>query len=213
MGAADNVRGALAGGGSYRVGAYQLELFNATEVRVGDMDANNMANVSRVGTLVKVTGVSGRTYDLPCAAIEDAGRLETALRMIMASAGQGPQQATLVRTYTKPNAFADDAASLAAQGWKVSQTLESHPRRGCLRILLLPFGVALLFPPKPRIIVTYVREPRAIPEQPPAAVVLSERQAVPSVSTAIDQLTKLADLRDRGVLTEEEFQAKKRELL
>jgi hypothetical protein len=35
----------------------------------------------------------------------------------------------------------------------------------------------------------------------------------PAAASTVDSLTKLADLRDRGVLTEDEFQAQKKKLL
>jgi len=46
----------------------------------------------------------------------------------------------------------------------------------------------------------------------PQPVVIASQNAAPAIDVA-DQLTKLAALRDRGVLTEEEFQAQKAKLL
>ena len=41
----------------------------------------------------------------------------------------------------------------------------------------------------------------------------SQRRGRPHPSDPIDALTRLADLRDRGVLTDEEFEAQKARLL
>jgi hypothetical protein len=64
---------------------------------------------------------------------------------------------TMVRTYKEPKRFARDARRLSNDGWRVVNTVERHPRAGCLRILLLWWFV-LLLPPKPELIVTYERE-------------------------------------------------------
>lgn len=62
----------------------------------------------------------------------------------------------MVRVYKSPEAYRKDAAKLAKQGWSVQSVTERRPRSGCMRLLLLWF-VVLIFPPKPELVVTYVR--------------------------------------------------------
>lgn len=45
------------------------------------------------------------------------------------------------------------------------------------------------------------------------AMRMPQSVAVPAAPSAADEIIKLADLRDKGILTEEEFQQKKRQLL
>ena len=70
---------------------------------------------------------------------------------------------TITRTYTSAKAFQQDSAKLAAEGWTVLTTTEHRPRQGCMRIILMAFIFAFMFPPKPQIVVTYQRP---IPLQP-----------------------------------------------
>lgn len=64
---------------------------------------------------------------------------------------------TIMRTYTSAKEFERDRAKLANDGWTVLSTTEHRPRQGCLRIILLAFIFAFMFPPKPQIVVTYQR--------------------------------------------------------
>ena len=67
------------------------------------------------------------------------------------------QQRTMVRVYTDPGRYRKDAERLAREGWRVEQVTEHRRRSGCLRVFLLLGIFALVFPPKPEIVVTYVR--------------------------------------------------------
>lgn len=77
-----------------------------------------------------------------------------------------PPTETMVREYKGVKNFRDDAAKLSADGWIVANQSEFRPRRGCLRIIMLGFIFAFLFPPKPIIVVTYSR-PVPVAEPPP----------------------------------------------
>ena len=48
---------------------------------------------------------------------------------------------------------------------------------------------------------------------PAAAPAASAESPTPAARDPVERLKKLAELRDAGILTEEEFQAKKKELL
>lgn len=75
-----------------------------------------------------------------------------------------PPAETMVREYKGVKAFQQDVARLAPEGWTVLQQNEFRPRQGCMRILLMGFIFAFLFPPKPLIVVTYSRP---VPVAPP----------------------------------------------
>lgn len=69
--------------------------------------------------------------------------------------------ATMVREYGDADVYARDARKLADQGWSVGHTMHRQPRAGCGRLLTLGL-LTLLWPPKPRIVVTYVRVPAGV---------------------------------------------------
>lgn len=64
---------------------------------------------------------------------------------------------TMVRTYTSAKAYQNDAKRLARDGWSAANVTEHRRRSGCIRVFLLLGIFALVFPPKPEIVVTYVR--------------------------------------------------------
>lgn len=63
---------------------------------------------------------------------------------------------TIVRTYKSQGEFQNDAQRLARDGWTVSNTMERQPGTGCLRGCTLGL-MALVWKPKPQIVVTYSR--------------------------------------------------------
>ena len=68
-----------------------------------------------------------------------------------------PPVETMVREYKNPRDFQDEAARLAAGGWQVIGQTEHRPRQGWIRVIMMGFILARIFPPKPRIVVTYER--------------------------------------------------------
>lgn len=64
---------------------------------------------------------------------------------------------TTVREYGSRGDYAKGAERMARDGWAVVSTTEQTRRSGCLRIILLGGIGALIFRPKPRILVTYSR--------------------------------------------------------
>lgn len=76
---------------------------------------------------------------------------------------------TMVREYKSTKDFSKDAEKLARDGWYVSSQTERKPRAGCLRILTLGL-FALIFHPKPILVVTYQRQPASSGDAPPPPV-------------------------------------------
>jgi uncharacterized membrane protein YagU involved in acid resistance len=129
----------------------------------------------------------------------------------------GPRPATLIRIYrgrNQPDAverMAPDAAALADDGYIVTAQSWAQGSYGCGAFLvalilfivfigLLVFLYMLLVKPDGTLTVTYTLR--------------TESPLTPDPSLAVtDQLKKLGELRDAGVLTTEEFEAKKAELL
>jgi hypothetical protein len=64
---------------------------------------------------------------------------------------------TMVREYKSIDDYRADAQKLARNGWNVKSVETIDPRSGCMRIILLGGIGALVFRPKPRIVVTYER--------------------------------------------------------
>lgn len=62
-----------------------------------------------------------------------------------------------VKRYGSPDEFQKDAQKLARQGWSVTAQSEETQRTGCMRFVMLGGVGALIFKPKPRLVVTYTR--------------------------------------------------------
>jgi hypothetical protein len=73
------VTGALAGGGRYRLTPYMLEVTDATGTPVAQVDRNEIAAVRRQGTTVTVKRRKGGDVVVQGADLDAAGRLEMAL--------------------------------------------------------------------------------------------------------------------------------------
>jgi hypothetical protein len=86
------VTGALAGGGRYRLTPYMLEVTDATGTPVAQVDRNEIAAVRRQGTTVTVKRRKGGDVVVQGADLDAAGRLEMALGGgSAAAAGQRPR--------------------------------------------------------------------------------------------------------------------------
>jgi len=134
---------------------------------------------------------------------------------------QGTAGQTITRTY-KGNpqeaaaAAQQDAAELAARGYYPTGQSYSPGSWGCgaflvallLAIVLigiLIFIYLIIVKPAGTLVVTYEYRDRA-----PVAAAPASPAVIPDPATA---LASLADMRDRGLITAEEYEAKKTELL
>jgi hypothetical protein len=97
------------------------------------------------------------------------------------------------------------------------QSLTFTSQFGLVRVADLPLVAPLRDPParnpSPSMSVT----PREPPKPAPSAVAVAAPSAAPATQVAMDDIftmiERLAELRQKGILTEEEFAAKKTELL
>lgn len=64
---------------------------------------------------------------------------------------------TTVKEYKSMGEYQADAAKRAREGWSVQSTMEKTQRTGCMRFIMLGGIGALVFHPRPHILVTYVR--------------------------------------------------------
>ena len=62
-----------------------------------------------------------------------------------------------VKRYKTDQAYRKDAERLAAQGWRVTNVISEQPRAGCMRIILTGGLGAIVWKPKPQLVVTYER--------------------------------------------------------
>lgn len=62
-----------------------------------------------------------------------------------------------VKRYKSDKAYRTDAPRMAAQGWRVMNVVSEQPRAGCLRIILTGGLGAIIWKPKPQLVVTYER--------------------------------------------------------
>lgn len=140
-----------------------------------------------------------------------------------------PEQ--LVRTYkgNPEKDFQRDAARLAREGWAVqSQTAGGLKREGVVSIVTVGLagkrkvGEITVVYTRPRRPVPMPTPPQQMmpiaPTVPATTISLPQSQPVPSVPSAsqpdhLAQLEKLSELHQRGILTNEEFAAKKAEIL
>ena len=63
---------------------------------------------------------------------------------------------TAVRVYQGADAYQSELVELSGKGWSPLNVTERKPRAGLLKIFTLGF-FALVFPPKPELVVTYQR--------------------------------------------------------
>ena len=62
-----------------------------------------------------------------------------------------------VKRYKSDQAYRQDAGKMAAQGWRVTNVISEQPRAGCMRIILTGGLGAIVWKPKPQLVVTYER--------------------------------------------------------
>jgi hypothetical protein len=132
-----------------------------------------------------------------------------------ARSGTEPQVAD--KQYKDAKAYERDARTMLAQGWRMEGQSSTQGKVRMGRTVLkagvfLPWAVMRPSRKGAPITVTWLRggdlvEVEAPPVQAPQSV------AVPSGDDVPAQIRKLAELRDSGILTDEEFAAKKGELL
>lgn len=121
------------------------------------------------------------------------------------------QTETTTRTYKGAKDMERGVNQMVAHGWTVASSVSIPQRQGCVRIVLMGFVFAFMFPPKAKIVVSFAR-PLGTGVPDVSATVQQVTVAVPPPAVA-DELVKLADLRDREVLSLEEFDAMKAKLL
>ncbi len=85
-----------------------------------------------------------------------AGAIPSAPPRVDARTGATAPSVT-VRTYRSAKEYQADLGRMVAQGWSVSNSVQNQPRTGCMRIIMLGGIGALIWKPKPEIIVTYTR--------------------------------------------------------
>lgn len=85
-----DVTGALANGGHYRATSYAVEVMDPDGRVTEGIDANDIAAVQRRGNVVTIKRKKGRDLVLEGATLDDAGRLEAAVRAATGAAGAQP---------------------------------------------------------------------------------------------------------------------------
>lgn len=63
-----------------------------------------------------------------------------------------------VKRYKSDKEYQRDASSMAQQGYAIQSVASEQPRAGCLRIILTGGLGAIIWKPKPQLVVTYVRK-------------------------------------------------------
>lgn len=102
------VTGGLLDGGSYRVTAYSLVLLSPDARVAEELDLDRVREVGRDGNAVSLRLQDGTTRIFTCATIDDAGRLQDALRQHAPPVSQVPlppatQQNVEVTTGSRPS--------------------------------------------------------------------------------------------------------------
>ena len=80
----------------------------------------------------------------------------------------------VVRVYPSPTSFQVEAARVAAYGWAVATVTERQPPTSVKRVLALGIIGALVFRPKPELVVTYRREETGDARDEQAMVVFAD---------------------------------------
>lgn len=80
--------GALANGGSYRATSYLVELRDAGGSEIETIDASTIKAIQRNGQRVTIRRAKGKDVSIDAASLDDAGRLEIAVRGATTPTGQ-----------------------------------------------------------------------------------------------------------------------------
>lgn len=88
-----DLMGSLANGGTYRVTPFMVDLTDAAGAPVEVIDRNDIKETQRKGNAVTIKRRKGKDITIECASLDDAGRLEMALRGTFA-AGAPPVPVT-----------------------------------------------------------------------------------------------------------------------
>ena len=86
------VTGSLADGGSYRATSYMVELTDGTGAVHQTVDMNDIKSIQRRGTRLTIKRRQGSDLTLDAASLDDAGRLETLLRVSTAQPAPAARQ-------------------------------------------------------------------------------------------------------------------------
>lgn len=153
---ANDFVGRLASGCTVRVTQYAVEALDPDGVQVKLIATGNIAVISRLAATVDIQQTSGETVGLTMLSVDDAAQFETVLRDIYTrTMPQRPE--VLVKTYDKEQHYVADAPRQSADGWQIVSTNTFQPRSGWARILFTLGWMAVVYPPKPQIVVTYQR--------------------------------------------------------
>lgn len=123
-----------------------------------------------------------------------------------------------VKTYRGSEDFQRDAPAMAAGGWRLEDqtALAGHVnvRRTAARVLTGGFLLGGASRSKDKIIVTWVKE-KGLGTASETRDVRTRSSQVPPTSTdeIVEKLKRLGELRDSGIITQEDFDAKKAEML
>jgi hypothetical protein len=146
---------------------------------------------------------------------KNLGHSLKAQRARQAATGAGPQVA--VKQYKDAKAYERDARTMFAQGWRVEgqSSTQGKVRMGRTVLkagVLLPWAVMRPSRKGAPITVTWLRGADLVEVEAPS-MPAPQTPAVPDGTDVPAQIRKLAELHDSGILTDEEFAAKKGELL
>lgn len=142
----------LASGESLRVTQLGIDLLGVHGVRNRTFLMPTIARVSRVNNAMTLHLVSGSDATFQMASPDDADLLGAALQSLHSSPPE-----VIAKTYDKELHYIRDVSDLATSGWRVVSTTVFQPRSGWARILFSLGWLAVVYPPKPQIIVTYQR--------------------------------------------------------
>lgn len=118
-----------------------------------------------------------------------------------------------VRTYKTDHEMATDAAAMKASGFAIAGQVTRKSSGGiglAIGVLLIVVGILLYVP---LVILGLILMLASYITRSSETVVTYNQGAAPARGDTADQLKKLGELRDAGVLTQAEFDAKKAELL
>jgi hypothetical protein len=162
-------------------------------------------------------------------AVAETGSLVDARRLLSerhASANTAPEvqylevevdPEVLVKTYGSPRDFEADSKEMIRKGWQPENqsTLAGHinVRRTAARVITAGFLIGGASRSKDQLTVTWVRRRTERRKVEPAAQNETPPELPPSTSDIPSQIRKLAELHSQGILTDQEFETKKADLL
>jgi hypothetical protein len=149
------ITGPLASGNTYRISNRLLEVVSPSGAILARVPRDQIVGVESNGSTVMLSQRGGAPISLQPTDESGAATIVGALGGLRTP----PIAMAIAKSYDKEQHYIDDIGDMARSGWGVVSTCVFQPRSGWARIMCSLGWLAVVYPPKPQIVVTYHKLP------------------------------------------------------